>query len=92
METHPILVIDPYAVLSTPVAAQTLEPIARWNSKFRELPNPVDLIELPSCHSPERSRAYPAGRLGISSVKDVLSAEIPEGTYHTSHYNGFHYR
>lgn len=83
-----MLVVDPDAVLPAPVAAQPFKTIAGWNRKLGELPNAVDLIELAPCHWPHGSWAYPAASRGVSPVKDVFSAAIPEGSYHTLHYNG----
>jgi hypothetical protein len=43
-ETHSVLVINTNAVLAGTLTLERLEPIARWNCKVQQIPDPIDLV------------------------------------------------
>ncbi len=73
-EADPVLVIDPNAVLSSPVSSQLFETICRWCAQIVQLQGLVELVELALCHSPERARADFPRHLGVAVVEDIAGA------------------
>jgi hypothetical protein len=86
-EANPILIVDPDAVLSPPVAAQPFQTIPWWNSKLKQVPHPVDLIELPTGNLPQIPGTGSSGSGSVGAIKDVLAAPIPERANHGLYYN-----
>lgn len=87
-ETHPVLIIDPDAVLSLPITSQALQAVAGWYREFPNIPHPVDLRQLSPRNRPHRGGTGHPSRAGVRAVEDVLSPTIGKGAYHGSHYNG----
>jgi hypothetical protein len=87
-EADAILIIDPNAILASPVTSQALKPIARWHGQISQPTHPINLIELPPGYGPERAWAHPACSRLIDSFENRLGARILEGPYHASHYIG----
>jgi len=82
LEADAILIIDPNAVLASPITSQALKTIAWGHGQIPQLTYPINLIELSPSYSPQLAWAHPAcGRL-IGSIENRLSALIPEGAYH----------
>jgi ribosomal protein L40E len=91
-EANTILLIDPDAVLSRSVSAQSLETIPGRDIEFEQIPHPIYLVELSANDLPQVSRASTAGRGGVVAVENVLCAPSPERTYHECHYNDIRYK
>ena len=77
-KAHTILLVYPNAMLRTPVASQTLEPVSRRDRQVPQVADPIDLIELPPGDSPHCPRASPPGRWCVGPLEDVLRPAIPE--------------
>ncbi len=77
-ETNPILIVAPDTVLPAPVSSQPFEAIPPWNSKFADVSDSIDLIELPPGNLPQDTRTSPPG----------IGALPTEQPYHGSYYNG----
>lgn len=86
-ETNPILIVDPNAVLSAPFSAQSFQVIPSWNSKFADVSDSIDLIELPPGNLPQDTGTGPSGNGRVDPVKDVFGALPTERPYHRSYYN-----
>ena len=86
-ETYPILIIDPNTVLPAPVSTQPFEAISPWNSKFADVSDSIDLIELPPDNQPQNAGAGSSGNRRIDPIKDVLDALPTKRTYHRPYYN-----
>ena len=81
-EADPVLVIDPDAVLSSPVSSQLFEAIRRWCAQVAQLLGLVELIELALCDSPERARADLPRHLGVAVVEDIAGARAGKRPNH----------
>ena len=86
-EANPILIVDPYAVLPAPVAAQPFESIPPRNTELAEVSDSIDLIELPTGDLPHVLGTGSSGNRTPDSIKDVLGPAAPEGAYHGLYYN-----
>jgi hypothetical protein len=87
-EPYPELLVDPDAVLLSPVPTEAFQPIPGRHFEFPNLPKAVDLVELPTDYRPKRLRAALPSGTQISAVKNVFRASISKGYYHGSYYNG----
>jgi hypothetical protein len=87
-ETNPILIVDPDTVLPAPVSTQPFEAISPWNSKFADVSDSIDLIELPPGNLPQNTGTDPSGNGRVDPIEDVLSALPTERPYHGCYYNG----
>jgi hypothetical protein len=86
LEANAILIIDPNAVLASPITSQALETIARGQGQLSQLTHSIDLIELAPSHSPQVAWAQPPCCWLVRAIENRLSASVPEGSYHVSHY------
>jgi hypothetical protein len=86
-ETNPILIVDPDTVLPAPVSAQPFKAISPWNSKFADVSDSIDLIELPPGNLPQDTGTSSPGNGRVDPIKDVLGALPTEQSYHGSYYN-----
>jgi hypothetical protein len=86
VEADAILIINPDAELAPSFTSQALETISRRHRQLTYLTHSIDLIELPPSHGPQLTRAHPAGCQPVRAIENRLSAWIPEGPYHASHY------
>ena len=75
-------------MLPAPVSTQPFEAISPWNSKFADVSNSIDLIELPPANLAQDTGASPPGNRRIDPIKDVLGALPTERLYHGCYYNG----
>ena len=82
-----ILIVDAYTMLLAPLSFEPFQAIPRRNGKFKNILDPVDLVQLPLCNSPQVLRTRSAGNRSISTVKNVLCPPVPESAYHRLHYN-----
>jgi hypothetical protein len=83
-EADPVLAVDPYTELPTPVAAQGLEPVAWRIPQVVEVPGGVQEVELPSRHRPELPGAYAARPVGVGAVEDILGTGVPKRPDHVA--------
>ena len=74
-EADAVLIVDPHAVLSLPVALQGLKPIAREGPKILDLPRGVDLKEL-ALRYPRDAAKSARGFAEEESLR-VLASERP---------------
>jgi hypothetical protein len=86
-ETNPILIVDPDTVLPAPVSTQPFEAISPWDSKFADISDSIDLIELPPGNLPQNTGTCPSGNGRVAPIKDVLGALPTERPYHGCYYN-----
>jgi hypothetical protein len=86
-EADSVLLVDADAVLAFPVAAESLEPVARWRCEFEQRTDSVQLVELAPGHWPELSWTGLARRRRTGPVEDVRGAGTTEASYHGMHYN-----
>ena len=55
-KTHPVLGVDPNAVLVVRGTTESFQPIARGNGQVPQVPYAIDLVKFPSGDVPQRSR------------------------------------
>jgi hypothetical protein len=77
-KAHSELIVDPDAVLSTPILSQGLELIPWRNPEGPQGNGSVQLVELPPRHGPHAFRTPAPGLPCIVSIEDVLRAAIME--------------
>ena len=77
-ETDPVLIVDPYAVLTSPGSTQDLKSIAGRNREVSQIPYSVDLVKLPAGYRPGFQGADATRATGVSAVEDILSSPISE--------------
>lgn len=77
-EADPILVVDPYAVLSQPITSQGLQAIPWWNTKLLQVIDGIQAIEFPGSQPPQGARAHCATGSRVPAVEDILGPRIPE--------------
>jgi hypothetical protein len=81
-EADAVLVIDPYAVLASPIATQRLKPVAWRNTEVIQMTSRIELLKLEE-HSPSQLLWH--GGPGVfcrSPVEKVLRAPIAKGSDH----------
>ena len=81
-EADAVLLVDGYAMLSVAVAAQCFEPIARWNGKFVQSSDGVQLVQFASSDAPQDGWTNSIGLSRSSTVKDIFGAFISEANDH----------
>ena len=81
-KTHPILIVDPYDVLTFTLSLNLFQPVAWRNPQVIQLYSLVDLVQLPKGHTPELLRPRLSGFLRVPSVKDVFRALVFESINH----------
>jgi hypothetical protein len=81
-KADPVLFIDPYAVLSSPVPGEFLQPVARRYAKIVDALRRVELIQLPDCHIPKRAWTGVSCGPCVAPVENVLGRRVGEGRYH----------
>ena len=69
-------------------AGEGFESVARRHGQLAEIPDAVELGELPPDHGPEILRAGGAGAATIDPVEQVLGSCVRERAYHAMYYNG----
>jgi len=75
-EAHPVLIVDPNAVLAIPITGQSLQTVAWWNPEIFETLSGVELVELASRHSPESLRATAASVFRVPAIEDVIGTRV----------------
>jgi len=81
-EANPVPLIDPDAVLASPIASQRFESIPRRYPKIFQAFHRIELVQLTASDRPELRWAAPPGRLRIPAVEHVFRALIREGPDH----------
>ena len=83
-ETDSVPLIDPDAVLASPIASQRFESIPRRYPKIFQAFRRIELVQPTASDRPELRWAALPGRLRILTVEHVFRAGIPERAYHLS--------
>jgi hypothetical protein len=86
-ETDSVLIVDPDAVLSGPVASETLQAVSGRYLELPEVANPVQLRQLAIDHRPNGDRASSPNSATFHAVEEVFRGVIGEGSYHDPYYN-----
>jgi hypothetical protein len=81
-KTNAELIVNPYAVLTLPIMLKCFQQVPRWNFQRFQGNDPIQLIELSLCYSPDLLRTGLPGFSGVFSVKDILCALVTERFYH----------
>jgi hypothetical protein len=77
-ETDSVLLIDPDAMLTLPVASQPLQPIAWWDTQLRKILHAVQLIQFAPNHRPEHLWASTPRPAAVETEKQVFRGLISE--------------
>ena len=91
VKTYPVLIVDPDAAQSSPVAAQMFQAITGWVSQLTEIPNPIYLVELTPGGCPKGPRARAAGSRAVHTIKEIFGSSITERRYHGQYYIAYRY-
>lgn len=78
-ETDPVLIIDPDAVLPSPVSLQQFKAIRRWRSKIPQLVRAIELNQLS-----KRYAGNPLEPFNTTPIENRLGVLIPKRTYQTT--------
>ena len=81
-EADPVSLIDADAVLTAPVPAKGLEPVARRNSKVLEGTGGVNLLKLAPGDKPDLGRTNASSGLRLAAVEEILGPTILERPDH----------
>jgi hypothetical protein len=81
-KANPILVVDPYTVLSLPVPTKSLQSVPWRNPKVSKFPSLVHGIELPAGQAPQHHRKLAPGCLAAPTVEQVFSSGVPKAADH----------
>jgi hypothetical protein len=81
-KTNAELIVNPYAVLTLPIILKGFQKISRWDFQRFQGNDPIKLIELSLCYSPDLLRTGLPGFSGVFPVKDILCALATERFYH----------
>ena len=81
-KADPVLVVDPYAVLSLPITSQGLQAIPWWSMKLLQVIDGIQAIEFPGGQSPQGARAHCASGPCVSAVEDILCTSTAKGLDH----------
>ncbi len=90
-KAHPILLVDPDAMLTGPIPGKPLKMVAWWQGELAEISHAIELSELTSCHAPQHRRASRPSPSSLYAIEDVLSGPIDERPYHGFYYSGSRY-
>ena len=86
-----ILLVDADAVLTRAIAAEPLEPVARGDGQFGDIPYSVQLVQFSAGDAPEARRACRPCGARADPVEQVLRPTMRGRAYHTPSYNGIRY-
>jgi hypothetical protein len=78
-ETDAVLIVDADAVLASAVAFQALQPVPGRDRQIRQVPSPIDLIQLSPRDVPQVRGAGRASFLAVDAIEYVLGSLISEG-------------
>lgn len=83
-KANTILVIDPYAVLTFPLAAQCLKSISWRHTKVIQMGSGVELLKLEERSAFQLLWQGSSGVFGRSSVEDIFCATIAKASDHVN--------
>ena len=83
VKADPVPFIDPYTVLTFPIAGERFQAIPWGNSKLSQPLHRIKLVQLAASYCPEFTRAALSGRLCITAVEHIFRALVGEGPDHT---------
>jgi len=86
-KAHPILLVDPEAMLTGPIAGEPLKTVAWWQGELAEISHAIELGELTACPPPQHRRARRPSPSSLDAIEDVLRGAIEERPYHGFYYN-----
>jgi len=81
-KTNAELIVDPYAVLTLSIMLKGFQKIPWGNFQRFQGNDPIELIKLTLCYTPDLLWTGFPGFFGISPVEDILCALIAERFYH----------
>ena len=84
-EADAILLVDPNAVLSPPVAGEGLQAISGWDPQVLQMLGGVQQIELSRRYGPQRSWAGASSSCGIDTVEYVFRTLVRKRPDHSQH-------
>ena len=80
-EDDPPLVVHPYAVKSSHVAAQRVKTVARWRSEVTEIMSGIEDIKLVQHRSQDVLRQAPNAGCR-SAMEEICCGVVAKGCYH----------
>lgn len=81
-KTNAELIVDPDAVLATPVILQSLKMIARWNAQRIKRNHGVQLIKFAAGDRPNLFWTRATSFVRVHTIEDILCATRQKGTDH----------
>ena len=87
-KAHPVLFVDPDAILPCSIAHQSFQTVTRRHRQFMKIPNTIELRQLSTCYGPRGSRTCSPSPAALDTVEKIRSGLIGERPYHAPYYNG----
>jgi hypothetical protein len=78
-EAHPVLIVDPNAMMPSAITLQRLQPVGRGNPKVSQGSGGIEQFQLPAGDHPQIRWADPSRPLGVPGIENVLRARIAKG-------------
>ena len=87
-KTHPVLFIDPNAIVACSVAHQSFQTVARWHRQLVKISYAVELGQLSTGYGPQLNRTGSPSSPAFDTIEDIRGGLIGERPYHGLYYNG----